>query len=135
MGLDLRRSELLLVEDQPILRTTIASILRASGFSVTVAANVSEAVSLIRVRKFDFLISDLNLDADHDGFEVIAEMQRVQPHAVTCILTATPTAKSLLWAMRHNVDGYYEKSVDLVKMARELGEYANARRSLQLAAA
>lgn len=135
MGLDLRRSELLLVEDQPILRSTIAAILGATGFSVTTAASVPEAVSLIRSKRFDLLISDLNLDADHDGFEVIAEMQRTQPLAITCILTATPSAKSLLWALRHHVDGYYEKSVNLVTMARELMEYVRNRRTVERAAA
>ena len=135
MGLDLRRSELLLVEDQPILRSTIATVLRASGFGVTAAANVSEAVALIRSRHFDLLVSDLNLDATHDGFEVIAAMQATQPHAITCILTATPSAKSLLWAIRHNVDGYYEKSSDIAKMARELADFARVRHSRQLAAA
>lgn len=135
MGFDLRRRELLLVEDQPILRSMIASVLRSTGFSVTTAAGVSEAVTLIRANHFDLLISDLNLDSVHDGFDVIAEMQRTQPQAITCILTATPNAKSLLWAMRHNVDGYYEKSSDIFSMAQELMEYVSLRRSLELAAA
>ncbi len=135
MGLDANKLELLLVEDQPILRTTIAMILGATGFAVTSAASASEATQLIRGKRFDLLVSDLNLETTHDGLQVIQEMQRAQPGVITCIWTATPDAKSLLWSMRNHVDGYFEKTVDMPRLAGLLMEYAQGRRSIQRVAA
>ena len=135
MGLERQRSELLLVEDQPILRTTISTVFHAEGFNVTTASNLPEAISLISAKKFDLLVSDLNIDATHDGLKVIAAMKDAQPEALTFILTATPDAKSALWAVRNNVDDYFAKSAEIHAVARRLMERVVARESAEANAA
>lgn len=56
---------------------------------ITSAASVAEAVALINRQKFDVLISDLNIGQPSDGFTVVSVIRRVQPEAVTFILTVT----------------------------------------------
>ena len=83
---------------------TLSAILSRFGFDVTSAADVPEALSLIANRKFDVLISDLNIGEPGDGFTVVSAMRRVQPEAATFILTGYPDFESALLAIRNQVD-------------------------------
>lgn len=126
--------ELLLVEDDPVIRNIATYIFSANGFVVTSASNTADAMQVMVEKKFDLLVSDLNIDTDHDGLSVIAAMQRTQPSALTFILTATPDSKSMLWAIRHNVDGYFKKSSDLHAIAHQVLERLNCQGRGELAA-
>jgi DNA-binding response OmpR family regulator len=127
--------ELLLVDDDPTIRKIVTYIFSANGFVVTSASNTAAAMQMMEEKKFHLLVSDLNIDEDHDGLSVIAAMRRTQPSALTFILTATPDAKSTLWAIRNDVDGYFKKSADLRAVARQVSERMSGRRDGGLAAA
>jgi len=127
--------ELLLVEDDPVIRQIATYVFSANGFVVTPASSFAEAMLVMENKDFDLLVSDLNLSGEHEGLSVIKAMQQMQPSAVTFILTATPDAKSILWAIRHHVDGYFRKSSDLHAVARQVLEYVRSRRQRSPAAA
>jgi len=105
-------ANLLLVDDEAVVRFIVSTLLAAHNFNVKAVATVSEALDLIHTEKFELLVSDLNIAAWHDGLEVIEAMHRKQPKCLTFILTATPDLESLLWAIRHKVDDYFMKSSD-----------------------
>lgn len=52
---------LLLVDDNEMVRGTLAKILESGGFRVSAAANVNEALKLIGSEPFDALLSDLHM--------------------------------------------------------------------------
>lgn len=99
----------LFVDDEPNIRTTLAGVLNAEGFSVATAATVPEALDLIARRKFDVLISDLNVGEPGDGFTVVSAMRRTQPEALTLILTGYPAFETALEAIRQQVDDFLVK--------------------------
>ncbi len=60
----------LLAEDEPAIRTSIADWLKDCGFSVAAAASGDEAIRLIADREpLDMLVTDINMPGA-DGFEV-----------------------------------------------------------------
>jgi len=85
-----RPKTVLFVDDEPSIRLTLAAILRQSGFEVSVAATVDEALREINTQYFDALISDLNIGEPGDGFTVLSAMRRVQPTCINLILTGYP---------------------------------------------
>src|SRR5499425_3030213 len=100
---------ILFVDDEPGIRATLPAILSGFGFEVTAAATVPEALGLIANRRFDVLISDLNIGQPGDGFTVVSAMRRVQPQAATFILTGYPDFDTALQAIRSQVDDYLLK--------------------------
>src|SRR5258708_18589792 len=88
-------------DDDPAIRMTLPAILQQEGFEVSVAGTVAEALAYINRDSFDVLLADLNIGERGDGFTLISAMRRVQPHAVTLILTAYPDFDTALHAIRN----------------------------------
>jgi ActR/RegA family two-component response regulator len=104
---------LLFVDDEPVIRLTLAAILGKHGFEVTTAATVAEALQKITSETFEILISDLNIGNPGDGLTVVSAMRRTQPEAVTMILTGYPAFETALEAIRQQVDDYIVKPADI----------------------
>jgi DNA-binding response OmpR family regulator len=118
---------ILFVDDEPTILLTLSSILRQKGFEVTAVATVSEALELIGSRRFDVLISDLNIGEPGDGFTVVSAMRRVQPQAITFILTGYPDFESALIAIRNHVDDYLTKPMDINTLVTAISDRLNRR--------
>src|SRR5437868_9746999 len=107
-----RKTKVLFVDDEPTIRLTLPKILEMHEFEVKTAATVGEALKLIQSEEFDVLLSDLNIGEQSDGFTVVSAMRRVQPEALTIILTGYPAFESALQAIREQVDDYIAKPAD-----------------------
>src|SRR6266478_1717407 len=105
-------TKLLFVDDEPTIRLTLPRILEMHEFEVKAAANVSDALALIQSEKFDVLLSDLNIGEPSDGFTVVSAMRRIQPDAITIIITGYPAFETALEAIRGQVDDYIVKPAD-----------------------
>lgn len=103
---------ILFVDDDPDLRDIWSAILKSEGFTVHVAATVTEALVLITKETFNVLIADLNVGSPGDGFTVVSAMRRVQPQAVTFILTGYPAFQAALRAIHEQVDDFLIKSAE-----------------------
>jgi YesN/AraC family two-component response regulator len=102
-------TKLLFVDDEPTIRLTLPKILELHEFEVKAAANVGDALALIQREKFDVLLSDLNIGEPSDGFTVVSAMRRIQPDAITIIITGFPAFETALEAIRGQVDDYIVK--------------------------
>lgn len=123
--------KLLFVDDESAIRLTLPMILEREGFDVKTAASVAEAVELINRERFDVLISDLNIGQPSDGFTVVSVMRRVQPDAVTFILTGYPDFESALQAIRSQVDDYLTKPTDIPSLVAALKHKLENRRPIR----
>jgi len=70
-----RVRELLVIEDDPAEQTSIGALIAASDINISTATSGSEALDLLREKKFDCAILDLKLP-DVSGFELLSEIQR-----------------------------------------------------------
>ena len=114
------RTRILFVDDEPNIRLTLPPILEQHGFEVKAAGTVAEALKEIGASRFDVLISDLNVGENGDGFRVVSAMRKRQPGCITMILTGYPAFESAVEALRHRVDDYVVKPVDVDSLVRSL---------------
>ena len=64
----------LVVEDEQIIRTTLREFLTGEGFIVSEAGSVAEALQVVRQRDFSVAICDVRLP-DGDGIQLLRRLQ------------------------------------------------------------
>jgi CheY-like chemotaxis protein len=104
------RASVLVVDDEEAVRELIATTLRSSGanYEVAVAADAREALTLLRARRFDALLTDLKMPG-MDGMTLIREARALDPDLAILIITAVPSQSSAIEAVNLGVTGYLTK--------------------------
>jgi DNA-binding NarL/FixJ family response regulator len=101
---------ILLVDDHPITRAALASLLEGHGFSVAgEAADGEEAIELARRLRPDLVLLDLSMPG-LDGLQALPRIREAAPEAEVVVLTASGTEENLLAAIRGGAAGYLLKS-------------------------
>jgi CheY-like chemotaxis protein len=105
---------ILLVDDDDIVRMTLTGVFEQSGFAVTAASNVPEALKLISgPETYDVLLSDLHMPGAGDGLTVVSAMRHANPKAVTLLLSAFPEMTAAAAAILQQADEILVKPIDL----------------------
>lgn len=102
------RHRILLVEDEPILRVTLANDLADEGYEVTHAADGAEGLRLIRGQEFDAALLDLKLPK-FDGLTLLQSYKTVNPEGIAIIMTGYGTVESAVAAMKAGATDYLLK--------------------------
>ena len=76
--LDPLRHQVLIVEDDAPVRTTLTMLLQASGYEVSTAANGLEALELLKAGNPAILLSDLNM-LEMPGLELLSLVRQQFP--------------------------------------------------------
>ncbi len=79
---------ILLVESDPLQRSTVAEYLRDCGYLVLEAIDVREAVIVLRRQDVDILVADVEL-RDESGFQLSAMARELRP-GLKVLLTRSP---------------------------------------------
>ncbi|MFN9035845.1 MAG: response regulator, partial [Planctomyces sp.] len=96
-GIIAQRKSVLIVEDEPIIRETLAEFLTGEGFEVRTAANATEAIRTAQERDFDVGICDIQLP-DGDGIRVLKQLHRINPAMFVMIISAYPSVETAVEA-------------------------------------
>jgi DNA-binding response OmpR family regulator len=122
---------ILVVDDEPVLRETLAEALDADGFRVVTAADGREALSRFREHQPDLVVLDLMLP-ELSGIEV-CRIIRAESGVPIVMLTAKTSELDKVVGLELGADDYVTKPFSL----RELGARIRAllRRTEQLAEA
>ena len=81
------KSNILVVDDEPVARQSLTDILRLEGFSVNSLPNGQAAVEYIRTNPVELIIVDLRMPG-MDGLEVIQVVNQISPETEVILLTA-----------------------------------------------
>ncbi len=82
----------LLVEDDPIVRSTLAEFLEAAGCELLEATDTPAALALLTdpALQIAILVTDINLGQGDDGLTLAAEARRRLPGLVIFYVTGSP---------------------------------------------
>lgn len=106
--MDAKSFKILVVDDDPIARDVVFSILSQEGYYVVSAKDGFEAIDVIRKENFDMLITDLVMPGI-DGIELIKSSLKINPELATVIITAYGTLDSALKAIDLGAYDYITK--------------------------
>lgn len=85
------RPRILVIDDERVLRETIADTLRMDGFDVQAAADGKDGLELIGRSPFDLILSDLRMP-EMDGRALYDEVRRNHPQALERMVFVTAQA-------------------------------------------
>jgi DNA-binding NtrC family response regulator len=105
------RHQVLLVDDDPNILTTIGMRLEAMGYGVLTAADGVAAVEAARRERPDLLLLDLRLPR-MDGLDVLTQVKEARPDVEVILLTAQSSVESAVAAMKGGAFDYLEKPID-----------------------
>ncbi len=103
---------ILLVDDEAIIRKTLAGKLMDEGFTVLSAENGAAALAYLATTQINLVITDLMMEG-MSGIEVLEAVKAHNPEIAVIILTGYGDLTSAIDALRLGADDYLLKPCDL----------------------
>jgi two-component system chemotaxis response regulator CheY len=109
----------LVVDDEPYVRTIVRLLLEKAGYDVLEATNGEAAIEALNAGEnrlvMDVVICDIRMPKIN-GIQAIEYFQREYPHVPVIVLTAYPETQMAVSFMRSGVTDYLVKPVDAQKL-------------------
>ncbi|PKN66029.1 MAG: sigma-54-dependent Fis family transcriptional regulator [Deltaproteobacteria bacterium HGW-Deltaproteobacteria-15] len=99
---------ILIVDDEPNIRKTLATCLSIEGHAVTSVSNPGDAVEEAKRHSFDMAFVDLRL-GDEDGMNLIPQLLAELPWIKIVVITAYATIETAVQAMKTGAADYIAK--------------------------
>ncbi len=124
----------LIVDDEPMLRQTLADILQKRGFAPAAAATGQQALEELARQEFPVVLLDLRLE-DMTGMEVLRRIRERWPDTQCILLTGHASQDSAIEAINLGAYSYVMKPCDMeqllltIRRAGEKWQMADSLRS------
>ena len=86
------KRRILLVDDEVAVLLTLKAVLEISGFDVETAASAREGKHKLRTHEYHMVITDMRMESEASGAEVVAAARAASYHPAVALLTAFPVA-------------------------------------------
>jgi DNA-binding NarL/FixJ family response regulator len=128
-------TRVLIVDDHPLTREALSSLLAQHGFEIAGQANDgAEAIELAAELAPNLVLLDLTMPG-MDGLTALARIREAAPACEVVVLTASGTEENLLAAIRAGAAGYLLKSEPPERIASFLRGVADGEAALSGAVA
>jgi two-component system response regulator FlrC len=101
-------AHVLIVDDEPGIRSFLAEVLRGEGHTVTTAADGEEASRLLDQRGFHVVITDLRMPRV-DGMTLVRKVRAESPETEVIVLTGNATVATAVEALKLGAFDYLVK--------------------------
>jgi len=102
---------ILIADDDRILRTFVSRLLKKQKYAVATAADGQSAVALLKKKKFDLVLLDLWMPK-MNGFEVLAIIRQQPRTPRVVVMTSDETPEAMLRAVKEQAYRYIRKPID-----------------------
>jgi len=107
----MERTKILIVDDELIMRESLAGWLQRDGHQVEKAASGEEALERLKSVKFDILLVDMKMEG-MSGLDVLRHVHESDPDVAVVIITAYGSISTAIDAMKHGAYDYLLKPFD-----------------------
>ena len=123
-----RKFNVLIVDDEPPLRSVLRTSLSACGFAVEEAGSAEQALEVIPQGGFDIVLLDINMPG-MDGLEACRRLRALMPHLGIVMVTVREAESDIVLALNAGADDYITKPFrfgELVARLRAVLRRANS---------
>ncbi|MBE0447417.1 MAG: response regulator transcription factor [Actinobacteria bacterium] len=122
--------QILVIEDDPLIRETLEYSLKGAGFNISTAENGAQGLAKLKEGSPDLILLDLLLP-EMDGFEVCREIRKVDENLPIIMITALEDQRSKLKGFSVGADDYITKPFSIEELIARIR--ANLKRTLKKA--
>jgi len=116
---------ILVVDDEEIVRDSLASWLQEDGYRVDTAPDGPTALAKLAQQPYNILLVDLKMPR-MDGLQVLAQAKNLQPDAPVIIMTAYATVDTAVQAMKQGAYDYLVKPFEPEELSLLVGKLTDA---------
>jgi DNA-binding NtrC family response regulator len=123
-------SQILIVDDEEIMRQSLTDWLKEDGYEVIAVEDGFKALELVQRENFDVMLVDLKMPK-MDGLEVLREVKRLKVDVPVIIITAYATVDTAVAAMKEGAYDYIVKPFhpeELGIIIRKIIEHQNLKK-------
>ncbi len=99
---------ILVVDDEPTIRSVIEQVLTEDGYRITVAGSGEEALSAFRADPFPIVITDIVM-GKMNGLELLREIRLMEPETLVIVMTSQASLATATTALRQGAHDYLTK--------------------------
>src|SRR4051812_22859696 len=110
---EIKKSNILVVDDERDHAQVMCEALTRLGHKCDVTYNLHEAKSKLDRRNYDVVVTDLVMDGNRDGLEVLRRAQQSEPPPPVILVTAHADIPTCKQALSEGAYDYIEKPLDL----------------------
>jgi DNA-binding NtrC family response regulator len=123
-------ARVLVVDDEELIRDTLAEVLSQERFAVSTAADGESALRAAEQTFFDVALCDVSLPGI-DGLEVLERLLRVSPETSVILITAYATVESAVEAFQRGAHDYLMKPIILDEVIAKIHRILTSRELLR----
>jgi DNA-binding NtrC family response regulator len=121
---------LLVVDDEPLLRITIADALRKEGWAVDVAEDGAKGAALFEQHLHELVLADLVMPR-LGGMDLLKRIKALQPETTVVIITAHGSVDRAVEAMREGAADFIAKPFSMAQLIVRLNSVCSTRLLLE----
>ncbi len=104
-------TKILIVDDELIMRESLAGWLRRDGHDIALAASGEEAMQILKDSRFDILLVDIKMEG-MSGLDVLRQVKESDPDVAVVMITAYGSIATAIDAMKNGAYDYLLKPFD-----------------------
>jgi len=116
---------ILVVDDDPVLRTLLSERLKKADYMVEVAEDGYVARDLLVHKRYDVVLTDLMMPGDIGGIEVLEIVKEKDRSIEVVLITAHSSIDTAVQAMKKGATDYLEKPINFDELFLRLDKIAN----------
>jgi len=103
--------QILIVDDEPLIRKSLYEILRIEGYRVQMAETGEEAMGILKKERIDIVVTDFQLPK-MNGIHLLEEIKHRSPKTEVILITGYGTIESAVTAMKKGAFDYITKPIN-----------------------
>ncbi len=124
------RAKILLLEDDPEMRTILQQILTYQDYDVTAVETGFQAIEAAKSNDFDLIVADVRVDGP-DGIQVLSEARKDQPEVGTLLVSGYSSLEDDARAEKLGVGGFLRKPFETQRFLELVQQQLHKRRQYQ----
>jgi two-component system, NtrC family, response regulator AtoC len=121
------QANILVVDDEKLIRWSMKQKLGASGYQVSEAEDLQQALRKLQLELPDLITLDLNLP-DGSGMDVLKQARQIQPNLPVIIITAFGVVDVAVQALKLGAYDFIEKPINFEKLENSIRNALEAHR-------
>jgi PAS domain S-box-containing protein len=116
--------QILLIDDEPLVRNLLRQVLERAGHTVTEASNGQEGVRYFRENNFDLVITDHGMPV-MNGLDAAFRIKKQKPETPVILITGWQTETDATFQKPSGIDEFITKPFDLEKLLDLIEKYGS----------